>query len=114
MDIDGTAKRIYLRANIHSTSQHSPHAEDNHWRQTSLNHWPADSFVHAREKVFHETAGRPGRLSVATTIDLFSRRLIGWSMKAEMTVQPVADAFIMAIWRRRKPDSLLRRSDQGS
>ena len=47
-------------------------------------------------------------------IDLFSRRVVGWSMKAEMNAQLVADALIRAIWRRGKPDALLHHSDQGS
>jgi putative transposase len=55
-----------------------------------------------------------GWLYVAAVIDLFSRRVVGWSMKAEMTAQLVADALIMAIWRRGKPDALLHHSDQGS
>ena len=37
---------------------------------------------------------------VAAVIDLFSRRVVGWSMKAEMTAQLVTDALMMAIWRR--------------
>ena len=55
-----------------------------------------------------------GWLYVAAVIDLFSRRVVGWSMKAEMTAQLVADALIMAIWRRGRPDALLHHSDQGS
>jgi putative transposase len=55
-----------------------------------------------------------GWLYVAGVIDLFSRRVVGWSMKAEMTAQLVTDALIMAIWRRGKPDALLHHSDQGS
>jgi putative transposase len=51
---------------------------------------------------------------VAAVIDLFSRRVVGWSMKAEMTAQLVTDALVMAIWRRGKPDALLHHSDQGS
>ena len=47
-------------------------------------------------------------------INLFSRRVVGWSMQAEMTAQLVTDALIMAIWRRGKPDALLHHSDQGS
>ena len=35
-------------------------------------------------------------------------------MKAEMNAQLVADALVMAIWRRGKPDALLHHSDQGS
>ena len=55
-----------------------------------------------------------GWLCVAAVIDLFSRRVVGWSMSANMTAQIVADALIMAIWRRGKPDALLHHSDQGS
>jgi putative transposase len=35
-------------------------------------------------------------------------------MKAEMTAQLVADALMMAIWRRGKPDALLHHSNRGS
>ena len=55
-----------------------------------------------------------GWLYVAAVIDLFSRRVVGWSMSATMTAQLVADALMMAIWRRGKPDALLHHSDQGS
>lgn len=55
-----------------------------------------------------------GWLYVAAVIDLFSRRVVGWSMSATMTSQLVTDALLMAIWRRGRPDSLLHHSDQGS
>ena len=55
-----------------------------------------------------------GWLYVAAVIDLFSRRVVGWSMSYTMTAQFVTDALIMAIWRRGKPDALLHHSDQGS
>jgi putative transposase len=55
-----------------------------------------------------------GWLYVAAVIDLFSRRVVGWSMSATMTAQLVTDALIMAIWRRGAPDALLHHSDQGS
>lgn len=55
-----------------------------------------------------------GWLYAATVIDLFSRRVVGWSMGATMTAQLVTDALMMAIWRRGKPDALLHHSDQGS
>lgn len=41
-----------------------------------------------------------GWLYVAAVIDLFSRRVVGWSMSATMTAQLVTDALIMALWRR--------------
>ncbi len=55
-----------------------------------------------------------GWLYVAAVIDLFSRRVVGWSMNTSMTSQLVTDALIMAIWRRGEPDALLHHSDQGS
>jgi putative transposase len=51
---------------------------------------------------------------VVASIDLFSRRVVGWSMNAAMTAQLVTDALIMAIWRRGEPDTLLHHSDRGS
>jgi putative transposase len=47
-------------------------------------------------------------------LDLFSRRIVGWSMSAQMTAQLVTDALVMAIWRRGKPGQLMHHSDQGS
>src|SRR5262249_57689726 len=47
-------------------------------------------------------------------IDLFSRRVVGWSMSAAMTAQLVTDALVMAIWRRGRPNALLHHSDRGS
>jgi hypothetical protein len=47
-----------------------------------------------------------GWLYVAAVVDLFSRRVVGWSMSAAMTAQLVTDALVMAIWRRGKPDAL--------
>lgn len=35
-------------------------------------------------------------------------------MQSSITSQLVADALIMAVWRRRRPQQLLRHSDQGS
>jgi putative transposase len=55
-----------------------------------------------------------GWLYVAAMIDLFSRRVVGWSMSAGMTAQLVADALLMAVWRRGKSKALLHHSDQGS
>jgi putative transposase len=55
-----------------------------------------------------------GWLYVAAVVDLFSRRVVGWSMSATMTAQLVTDALLMAIWRRGKPDALLHHSDRGS
>jgi putative transposase len=55
-----------------------------------------------------------GWLFVAVVLDLYSRRIVGWSMQASMTAKLVTDALLMALWRRGKPRELLHHSDQGS
>jgi len=55
-----------------------------------------------------------GWLYAAAVLDLYSRRIVGWSMQDSMTSQLVADALMMAVWRRGKPAALLHHSDQGS
>jgi putative transposase len=53
-------------------------------------------------------------LYLAVVLDLYSRRVVGWSMNAQMTAQLVMDALLMAVWRRGQPKALLHHSDQGS
>jgi putative transposase len=55
-----------------------------------------------------------GWLYVAAVLDLYSRRVVGWSMKADRDASLVMDALMMAVWRRGKADALLHHSDQGS
>jgi putative transposase len=55
-----------------------------------------------------------GWLYVAAVLDLYSRRVVGWSMSSQMTAQLVIDALLMAVWRRGRPKALLHLSDQGS
>ena len=40
-----------------------------------------------------------GWLYVATVLDLYSRRIVGWSMQESMTSQWVVDALMMSVWR---------------
>lgn len=55
-----------------------------------------------------------GWLYVAGMLGLFSRRIVGWSMKAERNASLIMDALMMAVWRGGKADSVLHHSDQGS
>jgi transposase InsO family protein len=57
-----------------------------------------------------------GWLFLAVVIDLFSRRVVGWSMQTEMRSSLVIDALEMA-WYQRRPDltaGLIFHSDRGS
>lgn len=55
-----------------------------------------------------------GWLYLAVVIDLFSRRVIGWSMNSRITTDLVLDALLMALWRRKPHKKVLIHSDQGS
>lgn len=55
-----------------------------------------------------------GWLYVPAVVDLYSGRVVVWSIISSMAAQLVTDALIMAIWRRGKSDSLLHHSDRGS
>lgn len=51
---------------------------------------------------------------LAVVIDLFSRRVIGWSLQSRLTTDVVLQALLMAVWRRKPKNSVLVHSDQGS
>ena len=59
-------------------------------------------------------ATRQGWLYLAVVLDLYSRRVIGWSMSNRNNKQLVSDALTMAIWRRGKVKDVIVHSDQGS
>ena len=55
-----------------------------------------------------------GWLYLATVIDLYSRKIVGWSMDDTMKVSLVNDALNMAIGRRKPPKGLIWHTDRGS
>ncbi len=52
-----------------------------------------------------------GWLYLAVVIDLYSRKVVGWSMGSRMKTQLVCDALTMAIWQRRPKAGLIVHSD---
>ena len=55
-----------------------------------------------------------GWLYLAVMIDLYSRKVVGWSMSPRMTADLVCDALTMAVWQRRPKAGLIVHSDRGS
>lgn len=55
-----------------------------------------------------------GWLYLAVVIDLFSRKVVGWSIGSRMKAQLVCDALTMAIWQRRPSAGLIVHTDRGS
>lgn len=88
---------------VHSVA---PNLLDRQFEATAPNQkWAADfTYVWTAE----------GWLFVAVVLDLYSRRVVGWSMQPTMTAQLVMDALLMAIFRRGRPQAVLHHSDQGS
>jgi putative transposase len=84
----------------------APNVLDRQFTATAPNQkWVADfTYLYTRE----------GWLFLAVVLDLFSRRVVGWSMQPTMTAQLVTDALTMAIWRRGAIEALVHHSDRGS
>ncbi len=57
---------------------------------------------------------REGWLYLAVVIDLYSRKVVGWSMDSRMPAKLVCDALLMALWQRRPKKGLIHHSDRGS
>jgi putative transposase len=55
-----------------------------------------------------------GKLYLASVLDCFSRRVVGWSMRDDMQAELVVDALEMAVARRQPRPGLVHHSDQGS
>ncbi len=55
-----------------------------------------------------------GFLYLAIVLDVFSRRIVGWSMREDMTVELVSEALEMALQQRNASADLIHHSDQGS
>ena len=54
-----------------------------------------------------------GWLYLAVVIDLFSRKVVGWSMSSRMKASLACDAMQMALWQRRPNAGLVTHSDRG-
>lgn len=55
-----------------------------------------------------------GWLYLAVVLDVFSRMVVGWSMRDDMQADLVVDALQMARWRRSPTGRVIHHSDQGS
>lgn len=55
-----------------------------------------------------------GWLYLAVIVDLYSRKVVGWSMSERMTATLVCDALRMALFRRHRPRGVVMHTDRGS
>jgi putative transposase len=99
-------RRLPIDGGVRSTAAIHPNTLDRQFTADAPNRkWAADfTYIWTAE----------GWLYVAVVLDLYSRRVVGWSMSSSMTAELVTNALMMAIWRRGKADALLHHSDRGS
>jgi transposase InsO family protein len=55
-----------------------------------------------------------GWLYLAAVLDLYSRKVVGWSMSERMTATLVCDALRMALFNRKRPRGVIVHTDRGS
>ena len=51
---------------------------------------------------------------MAAVIDLYSRKVVGWSMHSRTQTSLALNALLMAVWRRKPTKKVIVNSDQGS
>jgi putative transposase len=59
-------------------------------------------------------ATQEGFLYLAFILDIYSRRVVGWSMATHMRTELVVDALEMALWRRNPAAGLIHHTDRGA
>ena len=105
----GLAAKVKRRFKVTTDSSHdlpiAPNRLDRQFDRRRPNEaWASDiTFIATGE----------GWLYLATEMDLYSRRIVGWSLSDRLTADLVLDAWAMAVGRRRPPAGLLHHSDRG-
>ena len=93
-----------------TNSRHALPVADNHLdRQFKIDR---PNQVYAGDITYIYT--QEGWLYLAVVIDLYSRKIVGWSMAEHMRTKLVNDALLMAIWKRKPAKGLLWHTDRGS
>lgn len=106
---NGLAARVKRRFKATTDSSHNlptaPNRLDRCFEQSRPNAaWASDiTFIATQE----------GWLYLATEMDLYSRRIVGWALSDRITADLVSAALQMAIAGRRPPSGLLHHSDRG-
>lgn len=111
MHIHGLRSKTRRRFRVKTTDSNHDHpiAPDHVDRQF---HAEAPNRVWVSDMTYIRTD--EGWLYLAVTMDLFSRRVVGWSMAPTMHAKVVVDALQMAIDRRRPESGLVHHSDRGT
>jgi putative transposase len=103
--LSGVSRRRGVRTTVRDGARQAPDLVDRNFTAEAPNRlWVADiTYVPTWA----------GFLYLAVALDVFSRRIVGWSMATTLKTKLVLDALDMALWRRR-PQAVIHHSDQGS
>ncbi len=110
MQQEGLKPKAARRFKVTTDSRHSkPVAENVLGRQfnpaAANSAWASDiTYIHTNE----------GWLYLATVIDLFNRKIVGWSMGTRLVSGLIEEALGMAILRTKPPKGVIHHSDRGS
>jgi putative transposase len=103
--IAGVSRRRFVTTTVRDGSRQAPDLVDRNFAAAAPDRlWVADI-------TYIPTWA--GFLYLAVVLDVFSRRVIGWSMSTTLAMQVVLDALNMAVAKRR-PKDVIHHSDQGS
>jgi len=100
------ARRFKVTTDSNHTKPVAPNILGQQFRPPAANiAWAADiTYIRTDE----------GWLYLATVIDLYSRKIIGWSMGTRLQTKLIVDAQMMAITKRNPPQGVIHHSDRGS
>ena len=100
------AKRFVVTTNSKNTTSAAPDRLKRNFRTLKKDKaWVSDTtFIRTRQ----------GWLYLAVMLDLYSRQVVGWAMSDRNDTKLVADALMMAVWRRGNLKDVIVHSDQGS
>ena len=110
MKQEGLKPKAARRFKVTTNSKHNKPVAENilgrQFRPHCLNKaWASDiTYIHTNE----------GWLYLATVIDLYNRKIVGWSMGTRLVTQLIEDALTMAIRRCKPPRGVIHHSDRGS
>jgi len=107
MGIQAVAKRKYKAT---TDSKHSKPVAENHLNRNFTPDKPNVSWVADITYIWT----KEGWLYLATIMDLYSRKIIGWSLHNRLTKELVISALNMALKQRKLSSYLLLHSDRGS
>lgn len=111
----GLMRKLGIRSKVkrkYKVTTHSKHKEP--ISENLLNRqfdWDEPDRAYVSDITYIRT--QEGWMYLAVVLDLYSRRIVGWSLQPYLTTDLVEQAFLHAVWRRKPRPGLIFHSDRG-